>query len=285
MSETNSTRTRFSGVDLFAGAGGWDVYCAELGIDALGIELDPRACETRAAAGYRTLQADVSKLNPADYPCDILIASPPCTAFSMAGKGKGRDALTVYATAIQHLHAGADLDREWLDEQCDDATAHLVLEPLRWALTLEPAMIACEQVPPVLPLWQLMADALRERGYSAWAGVLEAERYGVPQTRERAILMASKNGTVAPPKPTHQRYVSGEPARHEMTFEGELLPWVSMAEALGWGMVERPSVTVLGASETGGRRGIDGGSGSRAVIERERESVDRSATGSRGVRA
>jgi hypothetical protein len=78
-----------AGVDLFAGAGGWDVYCAELGIDALGIELDPQACETRAAAGFRTLQADVSKLDPVDYPCDILIASPPCTAFSMAGKGMG----------------------------------------------------------------------------------------------------------------------------------------------------------------------------------------------------
>jgi DNA (cytosine-5)-methyltransferase 1 len=270
-----------SGVDLFAGAGGWDVYCTELGIDVLGIETDGQACETRAAAGFRTLQADVSKLDPADYPCDVLIASPPCTAFSMAGKGKGRDALTVFATAIQRLRAGASLDRDWLDSQCDDPTAHLVLEPLRWALALQPEWIAFEQVPPVLPLWRLMDDVLRERGYSTWTGVLEAERFGVPQTRERAILMASRTGQhVSPPVPTHQRYVSGEPARHEMTLDGELLPWVSMADALGWGMTARPGLSISHA-------GQDGGSGARASIEREREreSVDRSATGSRGAQA
>jgi DNA (cytosine-5)-methyltransferase 1 len=253
-----------SGVDLFAGAGGWDVYCAELGIDVLGIETDRQACETRAAAGFRTLQADVSKLDPADYPCDVLIASPPCTAFSMAGKGKGRDALAVFATAIQRLRVGASLDRDWLDSQCDDPTAHLVLEPLRWALALQPEWIAFEQVPPVLPLWRLMDDVLRERGYSTWTGVLEAERFGVPQTRERAILMASRAGHVSPPVPTHQRYVSGEPARHEMTFDGELLPWVSMADALGWGMTARPGLSISHA-------GQDGGSGARASIERERE--------------
>lgn len=270
-------------IDLFAGAGGWDLAARELGFEPLGIELDPLACQTRVAAGFRTLQADVSALDPADFaPCDFLIASPPCTAFSMAGKGKGRDALGVYATAIQHMRAGAPIDREWLDSQCDDTTAHLVLEPLRWVLALKPTLIACEQVPPVLPLWHLMADVLRERGYSTWAGVLEAERYGVPQTRERAILMASRVGVVHPPVATHQRYVSGEPARHEITLEGELLPWVSMADALGWGMVERPCVTVAaGSGRQGGPDALDGGSGARATIqrERERESVDITAGG------
>lgn len=260
-------------IDLFAGAGGWDVAATDLGLDPLGIELDELACQTREAAGFRTLQADVSALDPAHFaPCDFLIASPPCTAFSMAGKGRGRDALTVYATAIQHMRAGVPIDREWLDSQCDDPTAHLVLEPLRWALSLEPDLITCEQVPPVLPLWQLMADVLRERGYSTWAGVLEAERYGVPQTRERAILMASGLGIAHPPKPTHQRYISGEPARHEFTLEGELLPWVSMAEALGWGMTKRPCVTVAADSgRQGGPDALDGGSGSRATVQRERE--------------
>jgi DNA (cytosine-5)-methyltransferase 1 len=67
--------------------------------------------------------------------------------------------------------------------------------------------------------------------------VLEAERYGVPQTRERAILIARNDGVVAhPPEPTHHRYMPNEP-RPEASFDlfgGGLLPWVSMAEALGW---------------------------------------------------
>lgn len=269
-------------IDLFAGAGGWDEGGRELGLDPLGIERDALACKTREAAGFRTLQADVSALDPADFaPCELLIASPPCTAFSMAGRGKGREALFVYATAIEHMRHGAGIDREWLDRECDDKTAHLVLEPLRWALALKPSLIACEQVPPVLPLWERMADVLRECGYSVWTGVLEAERYGVPQTRERAILMASSAGTVHPPVATHQRYVPGEPARHEYTLEGEILPWVSMAEALGWGMVERPCVTVAaGSSRTGAPAPLDGGSGARRTVERERERawIERSAT-------
>jgi DNA (cytosine-5)-methyltransferase 1 len=227
------------GIDLFAGSGGWDVYAAELGLDVLGIELDEQACATRKAAGMRTLRADVSALDPADFaPCELLIASPPCTAFSMAGKGKGRDALSVYADVMRGMRAGEPIDWAWLDDQCGDKTAHLVLEPLRWVLALKPVLVTCEQVPPVLPLWEMMAGVLREHEYSTWTGVLEAERYGVPQTRERAILMASSTGTVHPPVATHQRYVSGEPARHEITLEGEILPWVSMADALGWGMTE-----------------------------------------------
>lgn len=36
------------------------------------------------APSLRTLQADVAALDPLDFPCDLLIASPPCTAFGNA---------------------------------------------------------------------------------------------------------------------------------------------------------------------------------------------------------
>lgn len=86
-------------VDLFAGPGGWDIGARRLGIEPLGIELDAAACNVRThiAAGHPTLQADVAALDPLDFPCELLIASPPCTAFSMAGKGAGRDAMEEYA--------------------------------------------------------------------------------------------------------------------------------------------------------------------------------------------
>ena len=96
-----------------------------------------------------------------------------------------------------------------------------------------------------------------------------------PQTRKRAILMASLDSPVHPPRPTHQAYVPGEPARHEHTLEGEMiLPWISMAEALEgdlWPEIPAPTVTAGGAGsggiETfgrGGRRRIN-----RATAERE----------------
>lgn len=224
-------------LDLFAGPGGWDVAAARLGIYPLGIEFDEAACATREAAGHRTLKADVAALDPADFaPCELLIASPPCQAWSMAGQRKGElDKQAVYEVTAD-LARGRDTRAE--HELADDRSL-LVVEPLRWILALRPRLVALEQVPPVLDYWSHVADILRAEGYGVWTGILEAERYGVPQTRERAILMASLDGPVHPPAPTHQRYVPGQPARHEVTFGGEILPWVSMAQALGWDATER----------------------------------------------
>jgi len=241
-------------LDLFAGPGGWDLAARELGIDPLGIEWDDAACATREAAGLRTLQADVAGLDTVGWQVDGLIASPPCQAYSAAGRREGQADVPLVLQAIRDLVAGRDTRGE-LRARCRDQRSLLVVEPLRWALALEPAWIALEQVPPVLPLWEVVADVLRERGYSVWTGILEAERYGVPQTRERAILMASRARHVEPPQATHQRYVPGEPARHDHTLEGEVLPWVSMGRALGWveGEVPAPAPTVSGGgTEAGG---------------------------------
>lgn len=251
-------------LDLFAGPGGWDAGASELGIDPLGIEWDDAACKTRAAAGLRTLQGDVAALDPRDFaPCDLLIASPPCQAWSMAGKRKGADDITrVHALTNEIASGGEPMDPD-LWRTCfgewSDPRSKLVTEPLRWALALEPDLIAWEQVPPVLDYWKHCASILRERGYGTWAGILSAERYGVPQTRKRAILMAAKGRAVHPPAPTHQAYVPGEPAQHQHTLEGELLPWVSMAEALGWGtgrdVIHRTYVN--GSMENSARRDED----------------------------
>jgi DNA (cytosine-5)-methyltransferase 1 len=62
-----------------------------------------------------------------------------------------------------------------------------------------------------------------------WTGVLNAADYGVPQTRRRAILIASRVRDVSAPDPTHTQTPGGD------HLFGEALPrWVSMADALGW---------------------------------------------------
>lgn len=221
-------------LDLFAGPGGWDVALKRLGLDPLGVEWDDAACETRKAAGLRTLQGDVGQMDPAGFGrVDLLIASPPCQAWSMAGKRLGEKDKEHVIACAHELALGNDTRLKHV-EQCEDNRSMLVVEPIRFIRHLRPTFVALEQVPPVLDLWTLFATFLERWGYSVWAGVLEAERYGVPQTRERAILIASRRGPVAPPEPTHQRYIPGEPQRHDITFDGEVLPWVSMAEALGW---------------------------------------------------
>lgn len=232
-------------VDLFAGPGGWDEGARMLGLtDALGIEWEPTACATAEAAGHARLNADIADLNPQDHgPITGLIASPPCQAWSLAGSGGGELDRAACHVLVDRMARGDDsLDwTDWTDER-----SSLVAQPVRWARELHPEWVAMEEVPAVLGLWEHIAHIFRGWGYNVWTGVLNAADYGVPQTRKRAILIASKVRPVGPPRATHTK----EPA--ESLFDDTLLPWVSMAEALGWGFDE-PSATVSGGgAATGG---------------------------------
>lgn len=214
-------------IDLFAGPGGWSEGLRMLSLEMhaleVGLEWDAAACRTRVAAGHRTIRADIAAYPVEPFVGKVrgLIASPPCQDFSVAGK-----------------RAGIDGDR-----------GQLVAEVVRWADALRPEWIACEQVPPVLPIWQDYAATLRSWGYSTWCGILNAADYGVPQTRRRAILLASRVRPALPPEPTHAK----EPA--PSLFGDALAPWVSMAEALGWGdgKVGFPRLDDLGTSPDGYR--------------------------------
>jgi len=220
-------------VDLFAGAGGWEEGLRALGHAAIGIETDPFACQTARAAGHERAELDVAATDPHEFtPVWGLIASPPCQAYSMAGKGLGRVDRPHVEACAREMAAGTDSRRQ-RRELCRDPGSLLTVEPLRWALALRPRWIALEQVPPVLELWSLFARLLEGHGYHAITGVLSAEQYGVPQTRKRAFLIASLDGPVRLPAPTHRSHDARQPDRVR-DDERHLLAWVSMADALGW---------------------------------------------------
>jgi DNA (cytosine-5)-methyltransferase 1 len=157
--------------------------------------------------------------------------------------------------ALEELAAG----RDWRHVPVADPRSLLTVEPLRWALTLEPTWVALEQVPAVRPLWEATARALEARGYFTATGVLQAADYGVPQERRRAILLAHRERPVSLPVQTHSK---------EPTLGCE--PWMTMAEAIGWGITDGPSTAVL-ATSNGGPRPLDGGSGARAKYRRAQE--------------
>lgn len=257
-------------IDLFAGAGGWDEGLRELGHAAVGIDNDRWASATARAAGHQRLEADVAALEPETFaPAWGLIGSPPCQAYSVAGRRLGKlDKEHVIACAHE-LAAGHDTRTHRL-KACEDERSLLTVEPLRWALQLRPHWLALEQVPAVLELWSIFAGLLEVHGYSSAVGVLSAERYGVPQVRKRAFLIASLDGPVRLPEPTHRSFSS---RRHRVPEEERHLPcWVSMAQALGWGRepallrsnqtasgrypggaprsLDRPSFTLIGSSHT-----------------------------------
>jgi DNA (cytosine-5)-methyltransferase 1 len=275
-------------VDLFAGPGGWSEAARALGFPEVGIELDAAACSTRAAAGHRTIRADVATLLASQFAGRLwgLIGSPPCIVFSAAGKRAGVAVTAILAGALRDIFSGrktrARRRREmaralraawWPNPKMTRAersaaiwkavrSASLVLEPARFIFECRPEWVALEQVPSVLPLWEVYADELRKMGYSAWTGKLNAADYGVPQTRERAVLIASRVRRVSRPEPTHYS------PRKGAQLWGE--PWVTMADALGWGADERPAVAVTaGGTATGGAEPF--GNRGRGALEAERD--------------
>lgn len=220
-------------IDLFAGPGGWDEGARMIGLPGrtLGLEWDAEACATGLAAGHDRYKADLSLVAVDKFgPFRGLIASPPCQAYSTAGKGLGK---LDQPRILAHLARIRDAGR-WLHysrEGWHDDRSPLVLEPVRWALQGRPEWIACEQVPAVLPFWEAFGDVLRDHGYTVATGKLSSEQYGVPQTRKRAILVASRGAAFGGlPAPTHQPYSKRKP----FDPTSSLPRWVSMAEALGW---------------------------------------------------
>ena len=244
-------------VDLFAGPGGWDVAAHELGLDPIGIEYEQWACATRAAAGFQTIRADVATVDPARFAgLDGLIASPPCQGFSMAGKGAARDLIPELLASIRA--------RRWDDRADPDPRVWLIVDMGRWLEQLDPAWIALEQVPGVMPIWRAYADLFRDRRLQRLVRAVERRRLRCPTDPHEGDPDGRPWQGGASTGADHAR----EPVD---SLFGTQERWVTMAEALGWGMTNRPGMTLAVGTKSGG---IDpmglGGSGARRIVFGER---------------
>jgi DNA (cytosine-5)-methyltransferase 1 len=189
-------------IDLFAGgAGGWHYGLEPHGLATRGLEIDRWAVATRHAAGHQVDLCDVTAVDPADYPCRVLTASPPCRPWSPGGLRQGELDRQLVEEAIDDLAAGRDT-RGRLRAACTNEDSLLAAEPMRWARVLRPEVVLMEQVRAVLPLWEQYGRHLAGWGYSVWTGVLNAADQGLPQTRTRAILVASRVSEVTSPEST-----------------------------------------------------------------------------------
>lgn len=219
MNVSNNKADDFMDIEIFPCAGGMGEGFRRAGIVFdLMIEIEEEHCDSyEQNLGHRPTQMDArSFLEMLEMgwrpprPVRLIVADPPCTPWSRAGKRKGmedpRDMLWGTCEIIKHL---------------------------------QPEVYLIGNVPglddgPNLPIVQRTIGALSSSGYcTADFARLDAANYGVPQHRHRPFWFGHKRGPcIQWPAPTH-----GDPdeLRDQETLPGiaALIPWVTCKQALG----------------------------------------------------
>lgn len=160
---------QFRFIDLFAGIGG-----IRLGFESVGghcvfsSEFDDDACITYEANFHEHPSGDITKIPAADIPdFDILLGGFPCQAFSIIGKKEG----------FQNETCGTlffDIERILREKR----PVAFMLENVRNLTAHDKGKT-----------FKIIIEHLEALGYHIYSKVLNALDFGVPQKRERIIIV------------------------------------------------------------------------------------------------
>lgn len=178
----------FRFIDLFAGIGG-----IRLGFERVGghcvfsSEINEDACRTYEANFGEHPSGDITKIDAKDIPdFDILLAGFPCQSFSIIGKKEGFSNETCGTLFF-------DIERI-LKEKNPPA---FMLENVRNLISHDNGNT-----------FRIMKEHLHALGYHVYAKVLNALDFGVPQKRERIIIVGFREDvkfTFPTPVPPEER--------------------------------------------------------------------------------
>jgi DNA (cytosine-5)-methyltransferase 1 len=195
-------------LSLFSGAGGLDLGLESAGFDVLAqIEMDHDCVETLRwqakdrAKPTEVIESRLEDLDPDEVRFDLglkpgqlslLAGGPPCQPFTTSGLRQGLSdarATTLFPAYLTWVDAFAPdaLLIENVDGMLSAALRHrpLVQRERSWPKDAD----VTERKGSFLK-WLL--DELRTRDYAVAWGIVEAADYGVPQFRQRAVLIAVK---------------------------------------------------------------------------------------------
>ena len=181
-------------LDVFSGCGGISLGFRRAGFRIVaGIELDETAAATHGANFFpgqpgHAKARDVRSVTRADildlagrpqrsrHAVDVIVAGPPCQAFSRIGRAKLRE--------VQR-HPRAFL----LDER-----AQLWRDLLELVEALRPRAVVIENVPDILNhggfnVAAAISACLEAAGYVVGYSIFNAAQHGVPQLRDRAFII------------------------------------------------------------------------------------------------
>ena len=182
-------------LDLFAGCGGLSLGFEAAGFSTVGYEMVEAASSTYNK-NLNGICHNTMLYTGYEYPhSDIIIGGPPCQPFSVRGKQMGmkdaRDGFPIFIDAIRRL---------------------------------KPKVFLCENVRNLMftHKWylELILAELRKLGYIVECRVLNAVNYGVPQNRERVIIVGHRSHFTFP-KTQDKKVTVGEAIGDTMN---EVLP-------------------------------------------------------------
>lgn len=226
----SSKHSGLRALSFFSGAMGLDLGLERAGIEVqLACEIDKHCRNTIVRnRSYVGLVGDIWKYSATDFlnyagfvfgeEVDLMVGGPPCQSFSTAGARRGFEdirgnALLRYVDLILQIrpkYAVIENVRGLLSAPLKH-TPHS-LRPKGWIPS-----------PDELPGGALnfILGQLRQAGYGVSFNLYNAANFGVPQSRERVILICSRDGEILPHlTPTHSK--SGEYG---------LPKWVTVREA------------------------------------------------------
>jgi len=217
-------------LSLYTGAGGLDLGFEAAGFDCrVAVEIDADCVATlRANRSWPVIDRSIheitstellriARLEPGE--ADVLIGGPPCQPFSKAGYWVSGDA------------------RRLDDPRADTVAAFLrvLRDTLPRAFLMENvAGLAFRGKDEGLQLIQTTLEAINRvsgTGYQVSLLVLNAAEYGVPQARERAFLIGSRDGSLLGGIPSTHRLALG-PGQGELELGGREERFLTAWDAL-----------------------------------------------------
>lgn len=165
---------KYSFIDLFAGIGGFRQAFENEGYKCVFSSEINEKCRRVYAQNFGEIPfGDITQINPCSIPdFDILTAGFPCQPFSICGKRKG----------------------------FEDTRGTLFFNLCEIISVKQPKVILLENVKHLIHhnggrTLKVIIESLEELGYEVNYKLLNAKDFGIPQNRERIIIMASKFGS------------------------------------------------------------------------------------------
>ncbi|MBM3788542.1 MAG: DNA cytosine methyltransferase [Acidobacteria bacterium] len=208
------SKSQFKALSFFSGALGLDLGLERAGLEVLLMSEIDKACRETIALNrpHAALIGDINEYSSERIrelaglgkreQIHLVVGGPPCQAFSTAGKREGfhDDRGNVFLTYIQRI----------LELQPHFAVIENVRGLLSAPLEHRPHERRGFGFPPLTTDEQKggalkhVISMLRDGGYEISFNLYNAANFGVPQSRERVIIICSRNGKKAPYlTPTH----------------------------------------------------------------------------------